>query len=139
MFLLDTNLVSELRKAGTGKADQLVVQWARSVEASQLFLSAISIFEIELGVSLMERRDVAQGQLLRGWLDHQVLPSFAGRILAIDSNVAQCAARLHVPNPRSERDCLIAATAIVRQLTVVTRNISDFRAIPVKVFNPWTD
>jgi len=137
MYLLDTNVVSELRKARSGRADGNVKAWADSVAASSLFLSAISILELETGVLLIERRDPQQGAMLRAWLDHQVLPAFAGRVLAVDAAVAQCCAKLHVPDPRAERDALIAATALVHGMTVVTRNVDDFRPTGVAILNPW--
>jgi predicted nucleic acid-binding protein len=137
MFLLDTNVVSELRKAKAGKADLNVVAWAEGVQASSLFLSAISILELETGILLLERRDAAQGAVLRTWLDGYVLPAFSGRILAVDTVVAQCCARLHVPDPCAERDGLIAATALVHGMTVVTRNLADFTSTRVPALNPW--
>ncbi len=111
--------------------------WAAGVRASTLFLSAISVEEFELGVLLAERRDPAQGEILRRWLDDHVLPAFAGRILAIDTVVARRAAALHVPNPRPDRDALIAATALVHSLVVVTRNVGDFAPTGVEVLDPW--
>jgi predicted nucleic acid-binding protein len=137
MYLLDTNVVSELRRAKSGKADKHVTAWADRVSASSLYLSVITILELEMGVLLVERRDPAQGTLLRTWLDAQVLPAFAGRILAIDTAVAQRCAKLHVPDPRSDRDALIAATALVHGMAVVTRNVADFAPIGVELFNPW--
>ncbi len=137
MYLLDTNVVSELRKAKSGKADARVTAWAAGLPASELFLSAISVLELEMGVLLVERRDAAQGVVLRSWLDKHVLPAFADRILPVDAAVARRCARLHVPDPRAERDALIAATALVQQLTVVTPNIGDFEATGVKLLNPW--
>lgn len=137
MYLLDTNVVSELRKTRSGKADKNVTDWAASVPTSSLFLSAISILELETGVLLIERRDLRQGAALRDWLDRQVLPAFAGRILAVDTAVAQCCAKLHVPDPRAERDALIAATAIVHGMTVITRNVDDLKPTGVAILNPW--
>jgi predicted nucleic acid-binding protein len=137
MYLLDTNVVSELRKARVGKADRNVKAWADSVSPSTLFLSAISILELELGTLLVERRDPQQGAMLRAWLDHRVLPAFDGRILSVDVAVAQCCAKLHVPDPRADRDALIAATAIVHGMTVVTRNVDDFKPTGVALLNPW--
>ena len=98
----------------------------------------ITVLEIELGTLLVARRDKAQGAVLRKWIEEQILPSFEGRILAIDTAVARRCAALHVPNPRSERDALIAATALVHGLTVVTRDISQFEAAGVDVLNLWT-
>ncbi len=137
MYLLDTNIVSELRKAKSGKADQNVRAWAESVSVTSLFLSAITILELETGILLVERRDPSQGAVLRAWLDGHVLPAFSGRILAIDTAVAQRCAKLHVPGPRSERDALIAATALVHGLIVVTRNMADFAPTGVEMLNPW--
>ena len=136
-YLLDTNVVSELRKIRLGKADRNVAQWADGVDASDLFMSVITMQELEIGVLLAERRDPKQGALLRGWLTQQVLPAFGGRILAVDTTVAQRSARLHVPNPRPVRDGLIAATALVHGMTVVTRNVADFEPTGVAVLNPW--
>lgn len=135
MFLLDTNVISELRRPE--KADRNVVAWASTVPATSFFLSAISILEIELGALLSARKDAAQGVVLRAWIDDQILPRFEGRILAVDTAVAQRCARLHVPDPRAERDALIAATAMVHGLTVVTRNVADFEPAGVALLNPW--
>jgi toxin FitB len=137
MYVLDTNVVSELRKASAGKADPRVTAWAAGVPASSLYLSAITILELEIGVLLVERRDGAQGAVLRAWLDDHVLPAFAGRVLAVDTAVAQQCAKLHVPNPRADRDALIAASALAHGMTVVTRNAADFEPIGVPVLDPW--
>jgi hypothetical protein len=137
MFVLDTNVVSELRKVRAGKADPHVAAWADSVDAGSLHLSAITVLELELGVLQLERRDPQQGALLRTWLDTLVLPAFNGRIFPVDVATAQRCARLHVPDPRSERDALIAATALVHGLTLVTRNLADFEATGVPLLNPW--
>lgn len=138
MFLLDTNVVSELRKAATGKADPQVVAWAASVPAELLFISAMTVFELEHGVRRQEYRDPVQSAVLRLWLDTQVLPAFEGRTLAIDVAVALKCAPMHVPNPCKERDAFIAATAMVHGMTVVTRDVSDFAPTGVPLFNPWT-
>jgi len=137
MFLLDTNVVSELRKANVGKADKNVVGWASGPSASELFVSVITIEELEIGVLLVERRDPPQGRMLRRWLEAQVLPAFANRILPIDLAVARRSASLHVPHPRPARDTLIAATALVHGMSVVTRNVADFAHVGVDVIDPW--
>lgn len=137
MYLLDTNVISELRKAGSGKADRNVLAWADNVSASKLYLSVITILELETGILLIERRDKAQGALLRTWLDTHVLPAFSDRIIVIDTAIAQTCAKLHVPDPRSDRDAMIAATAMVHGMVVVTRNIADFEPTGVKTINPW--
>ena len=135
MYLLDTNVVSELRKAK--KAHPSVRMWAASLPAASLYLSVISILELEIGIHLVERRDWKQGLILRAWMAGHVLPTFTGRILAIDTEVAQRGATLHVPNPRPDHDALIAATALVHGMTVVTRNVSHFQPMGVAVVNPW--
>jgi predicted nucleic acid-binding protein len=137
MFLLDTNVISELRRPEKANGD--VVAWASTISAASFFLSAISILEIELGTLQIARRDAAQGAVLRTWIDDQILPRFEGRILAVDTTVARRCARLHVPDPRADRDALIAATAMVHGLTVVTRNIADFEPMGVTLLNPWVD
>ncbi|WP_176048634.1 type II toxin-antitoxin system VapC family toxin [Burkholderia sp. BCC1644] len=137
MFVLDTNVVSELRKVRAGKADRNLAAWSSTVDAPTLFVSAITIMELETGVLQIERRDPVQGALLRAWLDGHVLPEFASRVLPVDTAVAQRCARLHVPDRRSERDALIAATALVHGMTVVTRNVADFAATGVAIVNPW--
>src|SRR5689334_19513239 len=124
MFLLDTNVVSELRKAKAGKADTNVVAWAAAASAATMFVSVITIQELEIGVLLVERRDARRGAVLRRWLETQVLSTFAERILPVDTAVARRGAELHVPDPRPVRDSLIAATALVHQMPVVTRNVS---------------
>jgi hypothetical protein len=138
MFVLDTNVVSELRKAAAGKADRNVAAWAAQVPSASLFVSAITILELELGVRWLERRDAGQGATMRRWMDGHVLLAFAGRVLAVDVDVAREGARLHVPDRRGERDALIAATAIVHRMTVVTRNVGDFAPTGVPVLDPWT-
>lgn len=137
MFLLDTNVISELRKERRGNAHPGVVKWARSVPSGVLFISVITVQELEIGVRLAERRHQPEGELLRSWLDGQVLPSFDGRILPVTLEVALQSAALHVPDPRPARDTLIAATALIHGLTVVTRNTPDFAPSGVKLLNPW--
>ncbi|EKB5803150.1 TPA: type II toxin-antitoxin system VapC family toxin [Escherichia coli] len=137
MFVLDTNVVSELRKARTGKIDPNVAAWAESMDAADLFVSSITIMELELGILSVERRDAVQGSVLRSWLEQHVLPEFSGRTLSVDTAVALRCARLHVPDKRGERDALIAATALVHGMTVVTRNVADFESTGVPIINPW--
>jgi predicted nucleic acid-binding protein len=135
MFLLDTNVISELRRPE--RANPNVVAWAAAFPAASFFLSAISIQEIEIGALQLSRKDSAQGTVLRAWIDEHILPRFEGRILPVDTSVAQRCARLHVPDPRSDRDALIAATALVHSLTVVTRNTADFASAGAALLNPW--
>lgn len=137
MYLLDTNIVSELRKAATRKAEPKVLAWANGVSTAVLFLSTVTVLELEIGVLLVERRDPTQGSALRSWLDTRVLPAFTDRILPVDTAVARRCAKLHVPDRRSDRDALIAATALVHQLTIVTRNVEDFAPTGAKLLNPW--
>jgi predicted nucleic acid-binding protein len=135
MYLLDTNVLSELRRSE--RADANVAGWAARTPAATFWISVISILEIEMAVLRVERRDPAQGAQLRKWFERQVLRSFESRILPVDVAVARRAAALHVPDPRADRDALIAATALVHGLTVVTRNIGDFEATAVPLINPW--
>jgi predicted nucleic acid-binding protein len=137
MFVLDTNVVSELRKIRLGRADAHVARWADSVDAADLYLSVITIQELEIGVLSMERRSAVQGAILRSWMTGQVLPAFANRILPVDIAVVLRSAKLHVPVARPVRDGLIAATALVHGMAVVTRNVSDFEPMGVPVVNPW--
>ncbi|MEG8131854.1 type II toxin-antitoxin system VapC family toxin [Xanthomonas hortorum] len=137
MYVLDTNVLSELRKVSLGKADANVAAWAERVDAADLFVSVITVMELELGVLSIERRDPAQGATLRSWLEQHLLPEFYGRTLPIDTAVAQRCARLHVPDKRGERDALIAATALVHGMAVGTRNAAGFRPAGVTVVHPW--
>lgn len=137
MFLVDTNVISELRKAKWGKAARNVVTWADAVPPENLFTSVMVIQELEIGALRAARRDPAQGAALRAWLDEQIVPSFAERILPVDMAVARRGAGLHVPDPRTIRDSLIAATALVHGMIVVTRNVADFAATGVALVNPW--
>lgn len=136
-YLLDTNVVSEMRKP-RNQANKGVQDWARSQAAESLFLSVITVLELEIGVARMERRDPHQGSRLRSWLSERVLVAFADRIIPIDLAVAQRAAALHTPDPRPERDALIAATAKVHGLRIVTRNVKDFAPLGVDGVNPWS-
>lgn len=135
MFLLDTNVISDLRRPD--KAPASLLAWSRSVSAHTLFISCITLFELELGVRQRERRDPAQGSMLREWLDTRVVTEFEGRVLDIDGAIARRCAAMHVPNPAPERDAWIAATALVHGLTVVSRNVRDFAACGAPVLNPW--
>jgi len=137
MYVLDTNVVAELRKVKAGKADTNVAAWNDSVAPSQAFLSVITVLELERGILQIERRDTAQGTVLRRWMDGHVMRTFDGRVLAIDAPVAQRCAKLHIPDPRPERDAFIAATALVHSMTVVTRNVEDFQPTGVEILNPW--
>lgn len=137
MFIVDTNVVSELRRAGQGKADENVIRWAKSVDATNLYISVITVLEIEAGILQVERRDTKQATILRNWFENHVLKAFENRILPIDEAVARRCAQLHVPDPKSERDALIAASALIHGMTVVTRNTKDFDQTGVKLLDPW--
>lgn len=136
-YLLDTNVISELRKAGSDRIDPHVKRWAEITPSSSLFLSVITVLELDMGILLLERKDPAQGTILRTWFNNNVLPAFQTRTLDIDLKVARRCALLHVPDRRSDRDALIAATALVYEMTVVTRNRTDFEGTGVELINPW--
>ena len=137
MFLLDTNVISELRKVGDGKADARVAAWVSGRDASSFYISALTLMELEIGILRIERRDAVQGERLRTWMDRYVLPEFLERTLPVDAAVALKCARLHVPDPRAERDALIAATAIAYGMAVVTGNVVDFATTGAEVIDPW--
>jgi len=137
IYLLDTNVVSELRKKGTRRVDRNVVAWESGVPADALYLSVVTILELELGILKVRRRDSAQADVLRAWLNQHVLNAFAGRILSLDVEIARRTAALHVPDPRPEHDAIIAATALVHNMTVVTRNTVDFAPTGVPTLDPW--
>ncbi|MDO9318906.1 MAG: type II toxin-antitoxin system VapC family toxin [Gammaproteobacteria bacterium] len=137
MYLLDTNVISELRKVRSDKANKNVETWASSAATNSLYLSVVTVLELETGILLLERRDAVQGTILRTWLEHQVLPAFSGRILPVDIPVARTCAEMQVPDPRPHRDAWIAATALVHGMTVVTRHVVDFEHMGVQILNPW--
>ncbi len=139
MYLLDTNVVSELRKASSGRIDVNVLRWSRSVPPALCHMSAMSVLELEIGVRQMERRDARQGEPLRKWLDGTVLPFFKDRILPVDLAVVLRFAELSVPDRRPERDGLIGATAHVHNMALVTRNVADFEGAGIRILNPWLD
>ena len=136
-YLVDTNVISELRKIRNGTADARVVRYMAILPAADLYLSAITILELEKGTLQIARRDPSQGAILRNWLSSQVLTAFEGRILGVNTEIAQRCASLFVPNPRAQMDALIAATALVHKMTVVTRNTAEFEAMGVALLNPW--
>lgn len=136
-LLLDTNVVSELRKPVT-RQDERVRRWAGAADSGTMFLSVVTIVELETGIERVARRDPRQGDALRRWLTDRVLVQFARRILPVDLAVARRAAPMHVPDRRPDLDCLIAATGIVHDLTVVTRNVRDFEPLGVRVLDPWS-
>ncbi|WP_117196262.1 type II toxin-antitoxin system VapC family toxin [Rhizobium terrae] len=137
MLLLDTNVVSELRKIASGKAHPNVALWNETVDPAETFISSIVLHELEIGVRLVEYNDAAAGKVLRSWLENTVLTTFFGRILPLDEAAARQAAQWHVPDPKPINDAYIAATALTRRMTLVTRNIKDFDGMGVALMNPW--
>jgi toxin FitB len=139
MFLLDTNIISESRKLGTPRIDPRAARWFGQVDVETSFISAMTIFELERGVQNMERRDAKQGSVLRRWLNDQIVTTYEHRTLPLSREVALICAGLHIPDPKSERDAWIAATAIDSELTLVSRNVGDFASMGVKLINPFVE
>jgi len=137
MFLMDTNVISEIRKAHSGKADLNVIAWAKTVDSSELFLSSITIMELETGILLAERKDKQKGAILKNWLHGSIIPEFKDRVLPFGLMESLCCAALHVPNKHSERDAMICATAMIHKMVLVTRNIADFPSTNIQLLNPW--
>lgn len=133
MFLLDTPIVYELRKARAGGAEAGLAAWASGVARERLFLSAVSLVELETSATEAARRDKAAGAVLRGWIDEQLLPAFEGHVLPLDAAVARRRGQLAMPETR---DALFAATALEHGLTLVTRNTAAFKGMRVKLFDP---
>ena len=133
-YLLDTNVISEARKPS---GDHGVKDWLRHQVASELAISVITVLEIDIGIRRLRRHDTASADVLQRWLDDKVLTGFAGRILPLDVAVALRVAPLHVPDPASDHDAIIAGTALAHGLAVVTRNAADFIRSGVEITNPW--
>lgn len=139
MYLLDTNVVSELRKIKTAKAHQGLSQWLSSIQPEQLYINTIVLMELKKGIFLKQRKDPKQAQVLQIWLDTVIRPAFAQRTLNIDENTIDICAKLHVPNKRPENDAWIGAMAIAYNMVLVTRNVKDYAGLPVKILNPFNE
>lgn len=137
MYLLDTNVVSEFRKVLSNKADPKFVRWQMNIMPQLFYISAITVMELNIGILGKEHKDAVQGRILRSWFDNQVLPAFDGRILPIDTSTALICSKMHIPDNRSFRDALIGATAKNNGLTMVTRNVKDFKDMDLTIINPW--
>ncbi|STZ76863.1 type II toxin-antitoxin system VapC family toxin [Bergeriella denitrificans] len=137
MYLLDTNIISDTRRPE--RTNSGLQQWLADKDPAAFYTSAIVMMELERGVLGIERKDQAQGAILRQWLEDTVKPAFSGRILPIDEATAEICAALHIPDRSPENDAWIAATAKQHRLILVTRNTADFERTGVKLFNPFTD
>jgi predicted nucleic acid-binding protein len=135
-FLVDTNVLSELRKRERGHPN--LYAWTETTGWSAIHTSWVAIAEIKRGVELIRRRDKPQGIVLQAWLT-EILDRLHDRILPVDRAVAEVWADLMVPNPRPPLDALIAATARAHGLTLVTRNVRDFADCGVTLLDPWND
>lgn len=139
MYLLDTNIISEIRKINLKTANIGVTQWAENNHKDLMYISVISLFELEKGVLNLERKDAQQGKIYRDWLDNKVKPTFENRILSITPQTVLICAKMHIPDKKSLTDSLIAATAIENNLTVITRNEKDFIPTGAKILNPFIE
>lgn len=137
MYLLDTNIISELKKLDSGKIHPQVQRWAYSINLMQTKISVVSITEIRTGILSLARKDQAQAASLDNWFTNRLLPTYRTRTLSVDTEVALICAQLHIPAKRPINDAYIAATAIAHNLTPVTRNVRDFQGLPLMLENPF--
>lgn len=137
MYLLDTNVISEIRRLKHGKCHPSVAQWVSKTSEALMRTSVIVMMELERGVLALERKNPEQGKVLRTWLENQVKPSFLGKVLPIDEKTAEICAKLHIPAHAPENDAWIASSALQHKLILVTRNVADFKQMGVKLFNPF--
>ena len=137
MYLLDTNIISELKKLDSGKIHPQVQRWAYSINLMQTKISVVSITEIRTGILSLTRKDQAQAASLDNWFTNRLLPAYRTRTLSVDTEVALICAQLHIPAKRPINDAYIAATAIAHKLKLVTRNIQDFQGMPITLENPF--
>lgn len=137
MYLLDTNVVSELRKIGKGRADANVTRWFHSIKTRHTWLSVITLVEIQVGILRLERRDPASARHLADWFRDQLLPEYTNRILSLDIHAAMICAEFHIPEQSPLNDAYIAAIAKAHNLSVVTRNTRDFERFGVRLINPF--
>ena len=137
MYLLDTNIISELKKLDSGKIHPQVQRWAYSINLMQTKISVVSITEIRTGLLSLTLKDQAQAASLDNWFTNRLLPAYRTRTLSIDTEVALICAQLHIPAKRPINDAYIAATAIAHNLTLVTRNVRDFQGLPLMLENPF--
>lgn len=137
MYLLDTNIVSELRKLETGKIHPQVYRWIKSNGFTHTYISAVTLAEIQTGILSLARKDKAQAASLDNWFTNRLLPAYRTRTLSVDTEVALICAQLHIPAKRPINDAYIAATAIAHNLTLVTCNVRDFQGLPLMLENPF--
>lgn len=136
-YLLDTNVLSEYRKVEKGTANPNFVKWQQHILLNQLYLSSITVMEINIGILRLARKDKKQASILKNWLDNKVLPNFKQQVLSFDLTTAIICSELHIPDPRPERDTMIASTALQHNLILVTRNVKDFNIPNLSILNPF--
>lgn len=137
MYLLDTNIISEMRKVKSGKANPNLTAWLAQQDSNSFYTSAVVMMELERGILGIERKDPQQGRALRAWFDSMAAALLAGRVLPINETTAAICAKLHIPDRSPENDAWIAATARQYGLTLATRNTKDFEPMGIRLCNPF--